>query len=354
VSRQPPSSEDVRQSLEILQTAMANHATGTAGRWSTNAVNSIMFRGTSVGLSTLVRELTGQATIQALTHAPEELKLAAAGTLVGAAILSNLADLALRRRSGAASSENLFAGLASTGALAASVALLGKTKLAAAAPLLVKAGIYSAARGGLDQVLSMRSSGAGSVMSNEELLVHGVAYGVNQFFVNIGQRLGGIAGTSLTAENETALAALRGGLVAYSAVNAAGEAIDYLADKAIATFLRAVRENPERGSGGWQRGLDDVARVEITGQLRVPQDRPTQTLLGPMTGRFTSLAVLYLLLAKLGHLSPEDTFSPSVNGFAADLIGALVFSFMTKLNDARTAPPRLRPPAQRDIEMGDV
>jgi hypothetical protein len=333
----------VELTLQRLRDHLANNYGGTAEGWLTNLGNVPTFRGPSVFMSTTLRELLGEVAVKGLENAPTEAKLALSGGIIGTAVLLNVAGAVRRSRAGQASVSTHAATAVNLAALSTAAGLIGRDRLGAAAPLLVKAAAYAGARGILDKSLSLSANSPGAVLTWPALLTEVATYALNQMGVNTLQGLADFSITSLKGILTSVPASL-GNLMQYSAANTAGEIVDYLVDNSIGAAVKAA------GSG--RPALDGVSNLRIAAKPQLSHPNPLDTLLGPGTSRLTALTVLYLIVANLSHMGPEGSLVSNLDSTQLHALAALSFAAITGVNTVRTAsrPPTLHAPA--NLEAG--
>jgi hypothetical protein len=324
---------------EALKSVGANEFTDGKRGWAANGLNAVVARFPSVFISTYVREAVGTAATFALEGQPDEVKGGIAATLIFSACLSNVFALGRQWQRGEATAAAKSATAFNLIALAVlTSALFAKDKFAGVAPTMTKALAYAAARSIFDNAVKLQSSEAkpGPLLAK---IVDTARYGANQAGVNEGQSRLALGASVSVTENPLPKTAAK--LAIYSAINAFGEVVEALTQRASNTVFA--------GTPSWGAWLNESRWLEENGkrlsdlriQARLPNfptidiDDVVNNVFGDLTGRWTAQSVLYLLQANINHLTPSGTPSPILDPDTANVVSALVFSILVNINDLR-------------------
>ncbi|WP_321884863.1 hypothetical protein [Paraburkholderia bannensis] len=322
--------------------------------------------------STLVRELVGQQAAKMLNEASVPVKASVSGVVIGSVVLLNALAAYRQNRSGQANGWTRNSQMANVGMLTgASAVALSTGSFGKAAPLLVKAGVYSLARDTLNLMVRLddhRQAGDGP--NRNAVAMNTVAYGLNQFFVNILQSLPfSHSGTSAAAQAKSAKEAL-GALGAFSAFNGVGETMDALFYPGLTAFFDEYDKTAGL-LGGVCEGVQAALGLEITPALHAPFGRDTlnealntdkiagvsrndvwDKVTGPVVGRLSLFVTLFTLIDTINKAGPALKLSPKDAELMGNGLAALAIAFMfPAFVGSASASPRQQA-LQRDIETG--
>ncbi|WP_321926264.1 hypothetical protein [Burkholderia sp. BCC1998] len=341
-----------------LHQLFTNSYTGTAAGWGGNLFHATLREGGVTFVSTVLRELAGQAVAKGLANASEQTKLGASiAVLVGTGMLNGAAMLR-QHLDGTGNWITRSAQLANIAALAAAGSVAGTTgTLGDIAPLLLKATAYTLSRDGINLFvrLSDNRDPDRAPINFKAVATNMAVFGVNQFVVNTLQGLGvSYSGTSKSGQAATVSQAF-GHISAFAAANAGGEISDAMLYPAMTAFFDKIGESISQGSKGTVRqGLRGAADVRLATRIHLPAgseliNRVTghevvgtvtgsdvkDKITGAVTARLTLFVVLFCLLDsinKAGQNLPQAGHETVTNLIAGLAGGMMLSTFMSSLS----------------------
>ncbi|WP_412025839.1 hypothetical protein [Burkholderia cepacia] len=344
-------------------------ARGIAG----TLLTAVAREGAITWVATYVREVCGHEVAKLLDDAPEHVKIAVSGAILGATALLNGLVFWKQRADGRANTWTKSGQLANAalilgaGGVAAGTGALGK-----AAPLLVKATTYSIIRDLSNLLVRVGDNRdpAKTAPNEKAVFADAVAYFINQYFVNTLQGSGvSHSGTSTAAASESVGAATRS-LLAFSAANAGGEIVDAVSYPMFTAFFDKFDASPTVVKG-MRDGMWEALSVELKASVHIPfvADAVNRLLngqhvgkvsnedladkaMGAMLGRQSLFVTLFTLIDAIGRVGTAAKLDPQDAAHVTNLLAALTIGFMVPVFvGAASASPRTQPRG-RDIEAG--
>lgn len=303
----------VSEQVGVLHQLLTNTFKNDGAGWATNLLHASARDGTITFLTTALREVVGKLSVQHLGNMPDHVKIAASSTVLAGLGILNVASAIRQEVDGSANWLTRSARLSTVALLGGASGVAYATGgLGSAAPLLIKATSYAAARDGINTFVTLNDNRARGVPTSfAALAVNMIAYGVNQFTVNTFQGLGiSHSGTSSEAQDESLREAFRH-IAAFSAGNALGEAADAITYTALVSYFDKVGQGLRGGLAhriqeGERMGIAGVKKLRLAAGLRLPTGEDIlNKVSGVMLPRASLFAILFLLLNAMSKIGPK-------------------------------------------------
>lgn len=346
---------------------LENTAKANGLGWALNVLHAGGREGIITDLATTVREIVGQLAAQKLEHASERTKIGISAGIIAATGLLNVLTAVSQHRNGRANWMTRSAQATNVGLLGGAAVIAAKTGgLGAAAPLLIKATTYTAARDTLNLFLRLNDNRAPEKQgpSKRAVATDMLLYGGNQIAVNELQGLGAAhSGTGAAALGESTKGAF-GPMSAFSAGNGAGETLGALVYPALTAFYDNLGEGLGKALKGVQEmrlstrvhvpfGKDAInkwAGHDLVGDVTMEDVKDKMT--GPMLGRESLFVILYTLIDALSQVGPAHNMSEKNSAHLTNALSGLAIGFMlANFIGIASATPR-RPVTATDLETG--
>ncbi|KER65908.1 hypothetical protein HR51_41070 [Burkholderia cepacia] len=334
-------------------------------------LTAVAREGAITAATTYIREVCGQEAGKLLDDAPEHVKIAVSGTILGTTALLNALVFWKQHRDGRANTWTRsgqaanVALLLGAGGIAAGTGGLGK-----AAPLLLKASAYPITRDILNLLVRLGDNRDPTKIApnRNAVLADAVLYGANQFVVNTLQGFGAShSGTSAVAQSESAGKATPS-LLAFAGANALGETMDALFYPALTAFFDKFDVAPT-SLKGLQEGIQAALRLELTASVHIPVVASTvngllkgdgvgsvsradlvDKAMGALLARQSLFVTLFTLIDAISKVGPAAQLNQKDATRVTNLLAAVAIGFMLPaFVAAASASPRVQLP-RRDIE----
>ncbi|MCH4561431.1 hypothetical protein, partial [Mesorhizobium jarvisii] len=335
----------VSEQVGVLHQIITNTFKKDGAGWATNLLHASARDGTITFLTTALREVVGKLSAQHLGNMPDHVKIAASSTVLAGLGILNVASAIRQEVDGSANWLTRSARLSTVALLGGASGVAYATGgLGSAAPLLIKATAYAAARDGINTFVMLNDNRARGVPTSfAALAVNMIAYGVNQFTVNTFQGLGiSHSGTSSEAQDESLRGAFRH-IAAFSAGNALGEAADAITYPALMSYFDKVGQGLREGLAhriqeGERMGIAGVKKLRLAAGLRLPTGEDIlNKVSGVMLPRASLFAILFLLLNAMNKIGPKAGLNAKNSEILLNAVAGASIALMSVIFVSTTA-----------------